>query len=61
MTFKDKDQVEKVVKENAERLSMFEAWMKANTEYRQGRTLTYAEFPGHFVYDTQEQRWLPRQ
>lgn len=40
---------------------MFLAWMEANQEYDMGRSLTYAQFPSMFTYDSNEKQWHPRQ
>ncbi|VFQ95326.1 unnamed protein product [Cuscuta campestris] len=37
---------------------MFEAWMVTNTQYSEGHNLTYAEFPGHFVYKRGCRAWF---
>ncbi|XP_028766672.1 uncharacterized protein LOC114724484 [Neltuma alba] len=40
--------------------SQFLAWMKTNQEGGLARTLTYAEFPNHFVYHRDKREWRPR-
>lgn len=40
--------------------SKFLAWMDANKEYPEAKSLTYAEFPLKFVWHEDKRKWLPR-
>ncbi|XP_061349669.1 uncharacterized protein LOC133294914 [Gastrolobium bilobum] len=42
------------------RRTIFESWMEANKKFPEGRDLTYAEYPTHFVYVEDAQEWRPR-
>ena len=49
--YKDRQKLKRIVEKNKEKNTMFEAWMQANAEYPEARSLTYAEFPAKFVFD----------
>ncbi|WJX30708.1 hypothetical protein P8452_19214 [Trifolium repens] len=59
--FDDNSNLENVVRYREMVDTMFLAWFTANTEYEEGRDLTYAEFPSKFVYSIEDHRWKPRQ
>ncbi|XP_072090544.1 uncharacterized protein [Arachis hypogaea] len=40
---------------------MFTSWMMANRQFPDGRSLTYVEYPGKFVYCLNSREWKPRQ
>ncbi|XP_072056285.1 uncharacterized protein [Arachis hypogaea] len=42
-------------------LTMFTGWMMANKWFPEGRSLTYVEYPGKFVYCSNSREWKPRQ
>lgn len=58
--FGDNANIERVLDKAIGRDTMFMAWMAANSKYGQGKSLTYAEFPSHFVYDEKSLSWHPR-
>ncbi|PNX61182.1 ATP-dependent DNA helicase PIF1, partial [Trifolium pratense] len=60
VVFNDSSNLEKVLKSNSEKGTMFLAWMAANRQYPQGRHLTYAQFPTLFTYDSDGRFWKPR-
>ncbi|VFQ65197.1 unnamed protein product [Cuscuta campestris] len=60
VTFKEQQKLKDVSRQNLYKPSMFEAWMIANSKYKAGENLTYAEFPGHFVFNNKEREWHPR-
>ncbi|XP_016649779.1 PREDICTED: uncharacterized protein LOC103332554 [Prunus mume] len=40
--------------------TMLTSWFEANKTFVQARTLTYAEFPSKFVWDSRTKMWKPR-
>ncbi|XP_061365624.1 uncharacterized protein LOC133308880 [Gastrolobium bilobum] len=60
VVFRDNASISDVKTRAESRRSIFEAWMEANKKYPEGRHLTYAEYPTHFVYKEDTQEWHPR-
>ncbi|XP_072066907.1 uncharacterized protein [Arachis hypogaea] len=60
VVFDDHDTIGSILLRNRDLMTMFTAWMMANRTYVEGRTLTYVEFPGKFIYDLQSRQWKPR-
>ncbi|XP_020994900.1 uncharacterized protein LOC107481086 [Arachis duranensis] len=58
--FKDHDNLDEVAREASVKESMFLGWFEANKEYREARSLTFAELPTKFVWKAQERIWVPR-
>lgn len=58
--FDDEADLEDVLAFNKERNTMFLAWMDANKEFPSGRSLTYTQYPGMFVFDDRKRSWHPR-
>ncbi|XP_034197292.1 uncharacterized protein LOC117612739 isoform X1 [Prunus dulcis] len=40
--------------------TMLTSWFEANKTFHEARTLTYAEFPSKFVWDSRTKMWKPR-
>jgi len=59
--FDNEADLEDVLAFNKERNTMFLAWMDANKEFPSGRSLTYTQYPGMFVFDDRKRSWHPRQ
>ncbi|XP_072066853.1 uncharacterized protein [Arachis hypogaea] len=60
LIFKDNEKLDDVIQEASVKESMFLGWFQANKIYSETRSLTYAEFPTHFVWKAKERVWLPR-
>ncbi|XP_061372128.1 uncharacterized protein LOC133314638 [Gastrolobium bilobum] len=60
VVFRDNASISDAKTRAESRRSIFEAWMEANKKYPEGRHLTYAEYPTHFVYKEDTQEWHPR-
>ncbi|XP_057739820.1 uncharacterized protein LOC130956895 [Arachis stenosperma] len=61
VVFDDADITTHVYLRNKDLLTMFTAWMMANRRFPDGRSLTYVEYPGKFVYCSNSREWKPRQ
>ncbi|XP_045793087.1 uncharacterized protein LOC123888169 [Trifolium pratense] len=55
--FDDNSKLHNVVSYHEMIDTMFLAWFNANTQYEEGRDLTYAEFPSKFVFHPRDNRW----
>ncbi|XP_072052195.1 uncharacterized protein [Arachis hypogaea] len=60
LIFKDNEKLDDVIREASVKESMFLGWFQANKIYSEARSLTFAEFPTHFVWKAKERVWLPR-
>ncbi|CAN6678727.1 unnamed protein product [Malus baccata var. baccata] len=49
-----------IIKQNASNHTMLTSWFETNKIYSEARSLTYAQFPSKFLYDTREKMWKPR-
>jgi hypothetical protein len=58
--FSDHDAIDDVISRPTVNSSMFSAWMEANRNYPEARSLTYAEFPTKFVWKSPLREWHPR-
>ncbi|XP_025665010.1 uncharacterized protein [Arachis hypogaea] len=61
VVFDDADITTHVYLRNKDLLTMFTGWMMANRRFSEGRSLTYIEYPGKFVYCLRSREWKPRQ
>ncbi|XP_016192834.1 uncharacterized protein LOC107633747 [Arachis ipaensis] len=61
VVFDDADSTTHVYLRNKDLLTMFTGWMMANRRFLEGRSLTYVEYPGKFVYCLRSREWKPRQ
>ncbi|XP_072088255.1 uncharacterized protein [Arachis hypogaea] len=61
VVFDDADISTHVYLRNKDLLTMFMGWMMANRRFSEGRSLTYVEYPGKFVYCSNSREWKPRQ
>ncbi|XP_072087015.1 uncharacterized protein [Arachis hypogaea] len=61
VVFDDADITTHVYLHNKDLLTMFRGWMMANRRFPDGRSLTYVEYPGKFVYCSNSREWKPRQ
>ncbi|XP_025625340.1 uncharacterized protein [Arachis hypogaea] len=61
VVFDDADITTHVYLRNKDLLMMFTAWMMVNRRFPDGRSLTYVEYPGKFVYCSNSREWKPRQ
>ncbi|XP_016173825.1 uncharacterized protein LOC107616376 [Arachis ipaensis] len=61
VVFDDADITTHVYLRNKDLLTMFTSWMMANRRFPDGRSLTYVEYPGKFVYCSNSREWKPRQ
>ncbi|XP_057720223.1 uncharacterized protein LOC130934697 [Arachis stenosperma] len=61
VVFDDADSTTHVYLRNRDLLTMFTGWMMANRRFMEGRSLTYVEYPGKFVYCLKSREWKPRQ
>ncbi|XP_025653144.1 uncharacterized protein [Arachis hypogaea] len=61
VVFDDADITTHVYLRNKDLLTMFTAWMMANRRFPDGRSLTYVEYPGKFVYCLNSREWKLRQ
>ncbi|KAL1355887.1 uncharacterized protein [Arachis hypogaea] len=61
VVFDDADITTHVYLRNKDLLTMFTGWMMANRRFSEGRSLTYVEYPGKFVYCLRSREWKPRQ
>ncbi|XP_057747737.1 uncharacterized protein LOC130966935, partial [Arachis stenosperma] len=61
VVFDDADITTYVYLRNKNLLTMFMGWMMANWRFPEGRSLTYVEYPGKFVYCSNSREWKPRQ
>ncbi|XP_029150729.1 uncharacterized protein [Arachis hypogaea] len=61
VVFDDVDITTHVYLCNKDLLTMFTSWMMANRQFPEGRSLTYVEYPGKFVYCLNSKEWKPRQ
>lgn len=59
--FKDSDDLSEIIDNIKAKKSKFTSWMEANKLYDEGKTLTYSEFPSHFVWRADEKRWKIRE
>ncbi|XP_020266260.1 uncharacterized protein LOC109841725 [Asparagus officinalis] len=50
MIFKDSDDLNEIIENINAKKSKFISWMEANKLYDESKTLTYSEFPSHFVW-----------
>ena len=60
IVFRDDESIDSVLHRNTHRESMFSSWFKANVMYPEAKELTYSEFPTHFTYNRDEQKWTRR-
>ncbi|PNY08607.1 ATP-dependent DNA helicase PIF1 [Trifolium pratense] len=60
VVYRDDSNLSSVLNRNSNKNSMFMAWMEANRCYSYGRSLTYAQFPNKFTYDSDDRVWRPR-
>ena len=60
VTFNENDDLEYVVNEATNRVTILTAWFKANERYPWANQYTYVEFPKHFVWKKNTQEWTPR-
>ncbi|XP_020970360.1 uncharacterized protein LOC107621388 [Arachis ipaensis] len=61
VVFDDADITTHVYLRNKDLLTMFTGWMMANRRFPDGRSLTYVEYPGKFVYCSNSREWKPKQ
>ncbi|XP_020254383.1 uncharacterized protein LOC109831471 [Asparagus officinalis] len=61
MIFKDSDDLNEIIDNIHAKKSKFISWMEANKLYDESKTLTYSEFPSHFVWLADEKRWKIRE
>ncbi|XP_057747816.1 uncharacterized protein LOC130967010 [Arachis stenosperma] len=61
VVFDDADSTTHVYLRNKDLLTMFTGWMMANRRFPEGRSLTYVEYSGKFVYCLKSREWKPRQ
>ncbi|XP_057747773.1 uncharacterized protein LOC130966969 [Arachis stenosperma] len=61
VVFDDADITTHIYLRNKDLLTMFTGWMMANRRFSDGRSLTYVEYPGKFVYCSNSREWKPRQ
>ncbi|XP_057756526.1 uncharacterized protein LOC130975811 [Arachis stenosperma] len=61
VVFDDADITTHIYLRNKDLLTMFTSWMMANRRFSEGRSLTYVEYPGKFVYCLRIREWKPRQ
>nr|XP_025680334.1 uncharacterized protein LOC112781559 [Arachis hypogaea] len=61
VVFDDADITTHVYLQNKNLLTMFTGWMMANRQFPEGKSLTYVEYPGKFVYCSNIREWKPRQ
>ncbi|XP_020272658.1 uncharacterized protein LOC109847832 [Asparagus officinalis] len=61
MIFKDSDDLNEIIDNIHAKKSKFISWMEANKLYDESKTLTYSEFPSHFVWLANEKRWKIRE
>ncbi|XP_019158334.1 PREDICTED: uncharacterized protein LOC109155060 [Ipomoea nil] len=52
--------LDEIVENQTVKQSQFTAWFEANKKYEDARSLTYAEFPGKFVWRQDVREWHPR-
>ncbi|XP_061993578.1 uncharacterized protein LOC133711477 [Rosa rugosa] len=60
VVFNESQQLESIVRYTMSKDTMLTAWFKANVDYPEARSLTYAEFPSKFVWDNKGLFWKPR-
>lgn len=59
--FNEKESLPSVLRKNHVDSTMFVQWFQANTQYPEGKSLTYVEFPEKFRWDNSAKMWIPRQ
>ncbi len=58
--YEDHDDLRDVVRAHEESMTKFQAWMHCNSVDDFARTLTYIQFPEHFVWNRQIKQWTRR-
>ena len=60
IVFSGDQSLRSIIKQNASNHTMLTSWFETNKIYSEARSLTYAQFPSKFLYDTREKMWKPR-
>ncbi|CAL9002650.1 unnamed protein product, partial [Prunus brigantina] len=60
VVFNGDQSLESIVSQKGIEDTMLTSWFKANQMFPEARTLTYAEFPTKFVWDSRNKIWKPR-
>ncbi|CAG8774706.1 10291_t:CDS:2, partial [Cetraspora pellucida] len=61
VTFRDNEVIQNVIERANSEKTTLTAWFHANNSYPEARTLTYGNFPTHWVFEKKTNKWKPRQ
>nr|XP_028950803.1 uncharacterized protein LOC108169539 [Malus domestica] len=60
VVFNGDQSLQSIIKQKAFEHTMLTSWFETNKNFDEARSLTYAQFPSNFLYDTRQKSWKPR-